>query len=87
MNQRKQCAKNGRLRRFRVLQAEFPVPSKIFPVLQNIFPVNFRRELRKKWLRRSGFFAMKSSLEGPKLQNSLLISLLAGNSGWRPVRI
>jgi hypothetical protein len=24
---------------------------------------------------------MKSSLEGPKLQNSLLISLLAGNSG------
>jgi hypothetical protein len=33
----------------------FPVPVKKFPDLQNIFPVNLRRELCKNSLQRSGF--------------------------------
>jgi riboflavin biosynthesis pyrimidine reductase len=41
-NHAEKCARNGRLP---CLQAEFPVPSKFFPVLRNIFPVNLRREL------------------------------------------
>jgi hypothetical protein len=31
-----------------VFTEKFPVPEKKFPVLQNIFPVNLRRELREK---------------------------------------
>src|SRR5258706_2002257 len=35
--------------------SNFPVLAGKFPVLQNIFPVNLRREFRKQWLQHSGF--------------------------------
>ena len=42
--------------------------------LVNIFPVNFRRELRQKWLRHTGLLLL-NRLSEPKSCNSLL----AGN--------
>ena len=39
----------------RAWQVKFPVTAYKFPVLQNIFPVNLRREFRKKSLQHSGF--------------------------------
>jgi len=44
-------ATNGRL-------PNFPVLAGKFPVLQNIFAVNLRRELLEKWLQRSGFLVL-----------------------------
>jgi hypothetical protein len=39
---------------------QFPDPVSKFPVLQNIFPDNLRRELLEKWLQRSGLLARNS---------------------------
>jgi hypothetical protein len=36
-------------------QTKFPVTAEKIPVPRDIFPVNFRRELSKKWLQHSGF--------------------------------
>jgi hypothetical protein len=42
---------------------EFPDTCKKLPVPRNIFPVNKRRELREKWLWRSGFLLRNRSGE------------------------
>jgi hypothetical protein len=39
----------------RDMTLEFPGTCKKLPVLRNIVPVSLRRELREKWLQRSGF--------------------------------
>jgi hypothetical protein len=44
---------------------KFPVPAKKFPVLQNVFPVNLRRELCKNSLQRSGFW-LRNRLSDPQ---------------------
>src|SRR5258707_9495565 len=77
---RKQACKKWTLT---ILRLKFPVPVKEFPVLQNIFPVNLRREFAAA----QRFRATKLASEGSESQNSLLISLLAGNWRWRLVRI
>src|SRR6267378_4457579 len=46
-----------------ILQAKFPVTGQKLPVLQNIFPVNLRREFHEKSLRRSGFLLRNRSRE------------------------
>ncbi len=51
-------ATNGRL-------PNFPVLAGKFPVLQNIFPVNLRRELFKKWLQHRGFL-LRNRLSEPQ---------------------
>jgi len=38
------------------MQVKFPVTAQKFPVPQNIFPVNLRRELSEKSLQDSGFW-------------------------------
>jgi hypothetical protein len=59
--------------------ANFPVRAGNFPVTKNNFPVNFRRENCLETAAAQGFFVLKSLPKASKLQNSLLISLLAGN--------
>jgi hypothetical protein len=64
---------------FCILQLKFPVPVKKFPVPLNFFPCYFSQGIAREVTAAQRFLDTKSALRAPKLQNSLLNSLLAGN--------
>jgi hypothetical protein len=59
---------------------KFPVIGFKFPVRETIFPVNPSRELLEKWLQRRGVTICGRAHWRPKSRNSLLNSLITGNS-------
>ena len=61
------------------------IPANDYPVLRNIFPVNLRRELCEKSLRRSGFL-LRNRLLGPEIAEFPVKFPVSREFAWRPVR-
>src|ERR1700730_5246718 len=70
----------------RATVCKFPDPLQRLPVMPPKFPVPLRREFARKPLNLLAHYARESFGEALNRLYSMLISLLAGNLGWRRVR-
>jgi hypothetical protein len=61
------------------------IPANDYPVLRNIFPVNLRRELCEKSLRRSGFL-LRNRLLGPEIAEFPVKFPVSREFAWRQAR-
>jgi hypothetical protein len=74
------CARRSPFRPFPNSDLTIPYSRERFPVRRKIFPVSIFREFARNWFENGRVFEVGLHPKRPKIENSPLFSLLAGNS-------